>query len=86
MSLVARHIQYVRGTCYVYAMTHRDQLSDYWSATMSRRFWLIASLFYAGALLTNLAFVLGDNCGFAFILAQGGHRRGRHPTSTVAAL
>ncbi len=34
---------------------------------MSRRFWLIASLFYAGALLTNLAFVLGDNCGFAFI-------------------
>ncbi len=67
MGLAARHIQYVRGTCYVYAMTHRDQLLDYWSATMSRRFWLIASLFYAGALLTNLAFVLGDNCGFAFI-------------------
>ena len=48
-------------------MRRTDRLSDYWSATMSRRFWLTASLFYAGALLTNLAFVLGDNCGFAFI-------------------
>ncbi len=67
MSLVARHIQYVRGTCYFCGMTHREQLSDYWSTAMSRRFWIIASLFYAGALLTNLAFVLGDNCGFAFI-------------------
>ena len=40
---------------------------DYWSTAMSRRFWLIASLFYVGALLTNLAFVLGKECGFAFI-------------------
>ena len=54
MSLVARHIQHVLGTCYVYGMMHREQLSDYWSAAISRRFWLIATLFYAGALLTNL--------------------------------
>lgn len=47
-------------------MTQRDGLSDYWSKTMSRRFWLVASLFYIGALLTNLAFVLGNECGFAF--------------------
>ncbi len=40
---------------------------DYWSEAMSKRFWLIASMFYVGALLTNLAFVLGNECGFAFI-------------------
>ena len=49
-------------------MTQSDRLSDYWSATIARRLWLIASMFYIGALLTNLAFVLGGECGFAFIL------------------
>lgn len=48
-------------------MVQNEQLSEYWSRAMSRRFWLIASLFYVGVLLTNRTFVLGDECGFAFI-------------------
>ena len=34
---------------------------------MSRRLWLIASFFYIGALITNLAFFLSGECGFAFV-------------------
>ena len=44
-----------------------EQLPNYWSAAMSRRYWVVSSLFYVGALLSHLAFVGGDGCGFAFI-------------------